>query len=160
MERKRKRKRECDKFCECQRCDKWIFHVLCWPDRSHLICSLSLLFFSAECFADHKWPASALNEHGLLIAVRRHPGSHEICAGTHDHRDNSPGPDHGFSLSTLSHPGLEWLMSGTDGKTRPLYVLAEQGEGQCLMGDIRANKMCHPTSLIALLLWLGSCGWG
>lgn len=51
-----------------------------------------------------------------------------------------------------SHPGLEWLMSGTDGKMRPLNLLAEQGEGQCLMDETRTNKMCHPSSLIAVFL--------
>lgn len=46
---------------------------------SYLIC------FSTECYVGHKWPTNGLNEYGLLIAVRRHPGSHEICARTHDH---------------------------------------------------------------------------
>lgn len=124
---------------------------------SYLICFSTV----KESYAVHKRPTSALNEYGLLMAVRRLPGSnHEICARTHDHWDNSPCPDHGFSLSTLSstpllsHPGLEWLMSGTDGKLRPLYFLAEQGEGQCPMGDIRMNKICHPTSLIAFFLMI------
>lgn len=58
------------------------------------------------------------------------------------------------SLSTLSstalHPGLEWLMSRTDGKLRPLYLMTVQGVGQSLMGEIGMNKIPHPTSLKAV----------
>lgn len=33
-------------------------------------------------------------------------------------------------------------MSGTDGKMRPMYILAQQ-TGQFLLGDARMNTMCH-----------------
>lgn len=37
-----------------------------------------------------------------------------------------------------SHPGLEWLMSGTDGKmSDPVSSSRAGGERQRLMGDIR-----------------------
>lgn len=81
---------------------------------SDLISFIShLIWFSVfECYVGRKWPTSVLNEYGLLIAVRRHPGSHEICARTHDHWDNGPYPDswilsvHSLS-STNSRPGLQ-----------------------------------------------------
>ncbi len=64
-----------------------------------------------------------------------------------------------LSPALHSHPRLEWLMPGTDGKMRPLNLLAEQGEGQCLMDDMRMNinLLSHHFNscfLMIRLLWI------
>lgn len=77
---------------------------------SYLICFLS----AKELYAGHKWPTSTLNEYSVLIAERRHPGSrHEICARTRDHWDNSPCPDHGFSVHSLLRCAPPKVWSGS-----------------------------------------------
>lgn len=123
---------------------------------SYLICFLS----AKELYAGHKWPTSTLNEYSVLIAERRHPGSrHEICARTRDHWDNSPCPDHGFSVHSpplRSTQGLEWLISRTDGKLRPLYLMTVQGVGQSLMGEMGMNKISHPASFLRFFAFVFS----
>lgn len=139
-----------------QSCSKsnWMFCVAAHIS-SHML--LICFVFSAvkERYAGHKWPTSALNEYSVLIAVRRHPGSnHEICARTRDHCDNSPCPDCRFSVHSLSPPlpprfGValvqdRWLVEA---------LVSDGGAGgveQSLMGDIKIEKNCHPSSLIAV----------